>query len=295
MKNIEEFNGCLWVNESEKDYILEEWDVDGLPTLYEQDDVYFEYNQNAHEWSKKSCTIFNAFGAISDLMNYEYVLSQIKEQDDLSYTKWRVKWYWRNTRSAVDLCRNRRNGNDELVKQFWKVASYRIDMRNDDLVNKILDKNYTICWTFQWNANYLADYGKDWVLDNYEFWTKTYGHSVWLRKHNGKRCIKDNYKWRKSPSWIYTNFYELKPTCKQLIDWGTYNMRGYLFTKVAEDNFEELQRLEKFKRLLQVAETAHSEIRKITNDKEYQNRLHTVNEKHRKKEIDIANEIKKHS
>jgi hypothetical protein len=58
-----------------------------LPTLFDQDEIYFEYNQNNQERSKKSCTIFNAIGAVSDLRNYEYKIEQIKEADDQSYTK----------------------------------------------------------------------------------------------------------------------------------------------------------------------------------------------------------------
>jgi len=92
--------------------------VDGLPTLFEQDDIYFEYNQSANSWSKLSCTLFNAFTAVSDLWNYEFSLSEIKEINDLSYEKGRKEGdgWW--TDLAVDLVRNRWNSNKDLVKRF---------------------------------------------------------------------------------------------------------------------------------------------------------------------------------
>jgi hypothetical protein len=68
-----------------------------------------------------------------------------------------------------------------------------------------------------------------------------------------------------------------------------------LFTKIKEDNFEDLIRLEKFKRTLNVAMTANSELRHLTNDQKYKDWLHSLNENHRKKMIDIENEIKKNS
>lgn len=291
---MEEFNGCLWVWEEATDFLFEDGDIDDLPNLYDQDDVFFEYNQNDQERSKKSCTIFNAVGAVSDLMNYQFSLDEIKKIDELSYKKWRVRGAWRSTKSAVDLVFNRRNSNEELVKKYWKIAYYRINMMNDELVQKILDKNYTICRGFQWNSKYQNDYRSDGVLDWYEFGTKTYWHSVGLRNKNWKKHVKDNYKWRMN-NWRSTNFYEIKPLCSEEVSGGTFYYWWYLFTKVAEDNFEELQRLEKFKTKLNIAITTNSELRHLTNDQKYKDRLHSLNENHRKKMIDIENEVKKHS
>lgn len=270
-------NWDYWIIEKDTDFILTEWDVDWLPTLYEQDDIYYEYNQSANSWSKLSCTVFNAFWAVSDLMNHEFPLAQQKELNDLSYEKGRKQWDWWWTNYAVDMVRGWWNANKELVKKYGKIASYRIDMRNDALVNKILDKNYTICWSFEWNVDYILDYYQDAVLDNYKFWKKTYGHSVWLRKHNWKKCVKDNYKGR-NYNWLDTNFYELKPTCKQLIDAWTFRMWGYLFTKVAEDNYEEIIRLEKFKVLANNVLVANSALWEWSNDKILRNKLHTTSE-----------------
>ena len=289
MEELEIINWDYGIVEKDTDFILTEWDVDWLPTLFQQDEIFFEYNQNANSRSKMSCTLFNAFGSVSDLWNYEFLLNQIKELNDLSYEKWRKQWDGWRTNLAVDLVRNWRNNNKDLVKQYWKVASYKINMRNDELVNRILDKNYTICWSFEWNTNYILDYSEDWVLDNYEFWKKTYWHSVSLRKIDWKKCIKDNYKWRKY-NWRPTNIYELKPTCKNLVNWWTYRPRWYLYTKVAEDNYEELIRLEKVRVLCNNSLKANSELWNNTNDKNLQKKLHETNERIRNNQLKYIEE-----
>jgi len=289
MTDLELFNWDYGIIEKSTDFILTEWDVDWLPTLFQQDDIFFEYNQNANSWSVMSCTIFNAFWAISDLWNYEFLLNQQKEMNDLSYKQWRIEWKWRYTNLAVDLWRNRRNWNKELVEQYWKIASYRINMRNDELVNRILDKNYTICWSFEWNADYILDYSEDWVLDNAEFWKKTYWHSVWIRKVDWKKCVKDNYKWRKY-NWRPTNIYELKSTCRELVNWWTFRPRWYLYTKVAEDNYEELIRLEKVRVLCNNTMNANSELRHNTNDLRLRDKLHETNERIRNNQLKYIEE-----
>lgn len=289
MEELEIINWDYGIVEKDTDFILTEWDVDWLPTLFQQDEIFFEYNQNANSRSKMSCTLFNAFGSVSDLWNYEFLLNQIKELNDLSYEKWRKQWDGWRTNLAVDLVRNWRNNNKDLVKQYWKVASYKINMRNDELVNRILDKNYTICWSFEWNTNYILDYSEDWVLDNYEFWKKTYWHSVSLRKIDWKKCIKDNYKWRKY-NWRPTNIYELKPTCKNLVNWWTYRPRWYLYTTVAEDNYEELIRLEKVRVLCNNSLKANSELWNNTNDKNLQKKLHETNERIRNNQLKYIEE-----
>ena len=289
IEDLKLLNGDYGVVEKDTDFILTEWDIDWLPNLFQQDDIFFEYNQSANSWSKLSCTIFNAFWAVSDLWNYEFLLEQQKEMNDISYTQWRIEWYWRSTPYAVDLVRNWWNSNKELVEKYWKVASYRINMRNDELVNRILDKNYTICWSFEWNADYILDYSEDWVLDNAEFWKKIYWHSVSLRKIDWKKCIKDNYKWRKY-NWRPTNIYELKPTCRELINWGTYRVRWYLFTKVKEDNYDELIRLVKVRVLCNNTLNANSELWKNTNDKKLRDKLHETNERIRNNQLKYIEE-----
>ena len=83
-------NGCLGTGVQNTDYLIDGFE-DKLPTLYDQDNIIYEYNQYTQDRSKQSCTIFSAIGAISDLFNYEFPLSEIKEIDEKSYTLGRVK------------------------------------------------------------------------------------------------------------------------------------------------------------------------------------------------------------
>jgi hypothetical protein len=62
-----------------------------LPILYKKDEIRFEYNQGNQDWSRNSCTIFAAIGMLSDLINYEFSLDEIKEVDELSYTRGRIR------------------------------------------------------------------------------------------------------------------------------------------------------------------------------------------------------------
>ena len=84
-------NGCIGLGEKETDFILDEWLLDALPTLYQQDEIIYQYNQGTQTWSTKSCTLFSPIGAISDLFNVEIPLSTIKKWDDSSYSAWRMK------------------------------------------------------------------------------------------------------------------------------------------------------------------------------------------------------------
>ena len=80
-------NGCLGDGVQVTDYLLAEGFEDNLPKLVQQDDVIYEYNQYNQTRSKKSCTIFSAIGAISDLFNYKFPLDEIKKIDEISYTR----------------------------------------------------------------------------------------------------------------------------------------------------------------------------------------------------------------
>lgn len=270
------------------DFIFTEGDLAWLPKLFEQDDEIYEYNQAKQSWSVMSCTIFNPVWAVSDLMNYEFPLEQIKEIDALSYEKGRKQWDWRRTDLAVDLVRNWWNSNKELVKKYGKVASYRLSLRDDALIANVLSYNYTICWSYQWNAQFNND-RNDWVLDNCEFWKKTYWHSVGMRNKNNKKCVKDNYKWR-TYNWKPTNIFEVKPERSQLVNAGTFRPNCYLFTKVAEDNYDELIRLEKVKVKCHNALKANSELWENTNDKELKKKLHEVNERIRNNNLKYIEE-----
>lgn len=261
-----------------------------LPKLFQQDNQIYEYDQ----WKSNDCTIYSAFGAISDLMNYKFSAEEIKEMNELSYTMWRKRWNGWFVFKAIDCVRKRWNSKTDLVKEYGKVASYRVDLTDDVLVDEILDKGYTLCSWYNGNGKYNVDFTIDDKLDWSEFGEKTYGHAVSRRKVNWERCIKDNYKWR-SYKWVDTNIYKVIPSCSQLVNDNTYFQNAYLFTKVKEDNYEELKRLEKFKTTLNIAMEANSTLRHLTNDVKYRDWLHTLNENHRKKMKDIEAQIVLHS
>jgi len=267
----EEVLWCLGIWEQDTDYTLCEWFEDNLPKLVKQDEVRFFYNQYINSWSKVSCTIFAAVGMISDLFNYQFSYDEIKEIDDMSYTRWRIKgqgWY---VQSAVKLVADWWNDNKKLTEKYWKVAYYRISKYDDEVIENVIDKLYTLDTNYQGNKKYWED-KKDWVLDGTDFWPATYGHSVDIISNNWKRSVKD--------SWSTNQVYELKHPVSQIKCYGSFL---YLYTKVAEDALEEIKRLNELKtKIVQVIEL-NSAIWNLINDATYKNSLHKMNEDNRNK------------
>lgn len=283
----EEMLWCLWLWESDTDYILCDWDIDVLPKLYTQDDVRFEYNQSNQERSRVSCTIFSAMWMLADLMNYDFSLDELKEVDELSYQNWRIRWQWRYVKSAVDLVRKWRN---EKHADLWTVAYYRINKYSDRL-DEILEKWYTINWNFCPTSQYSGDYRKDAILDWCDFWTNTNWHAIDIIWNEWHRSTKDSYKWRKTYDWTKDcNRYELKHKIAEL---SNYWHRFYVFTKVAEDNLEELKRLNELKSLVLIAIETNSKMRHLVNDEWYKNKLHSMNDANRSKLEDINIQLKR--
>ena len=274
---------CLWDGAEPTDYILCNWDIDTLPTLYNQDEIIFQYNQANQDWSKVSCTIFSAIWMLADLMNYDFSLDVIKEIDNLSYENWRIKGQWWWTKSAVDLVAKRWNGNNKE-----KIAYYRVSKYSD--VDAILQKNYTMNTNYKPTVEYSRDYYLDWVLDWYEFGTQTNGHAIDFIWNNWKRSIKDSYKWRKNPDGKDVNIYEVK---NQIAKLTNFSPRLYLFTKVAEDNLEEIKRLNELKSKVLLAIETNSAMRHLVNDQWYKNKLHSMNEANRSKLEDIDIQLKR--
>ena len=282
-------NGCLWLGEKDTDYLLCEGFDDKLPTLYQQDNIVFEYNQNKRSWSKKSCTLFSAIGAISDLFNYEFPVNEIKEIDDLSYTLGRFpnEGWW--VQSAVKLVADYRN---EHHSNLGKVAYYRIDVTNDNLVKNILDKGYTIMTNIRGNTKYQLDYLKDDILNWTEFWSWTYGHALSVINYNGKRSVKDNYKGRLcNDAKTECNIFELEHQIREISVFGS---NGYIYTKVAEDALEEIKRLNTLKTECNNCITQLWTIRHLVNDTNFQGVLHYTADKLRKKIQDADNELAKY-
>ena len=278
----EEVLWCLGIWEQDTDYTLCEWFEDNLPKLIKQDEVRFFYNQYINSWSKVSCTIFAAVGMISDLFNYQFSYDEIKEIDDTSYTRWRIKgqgWY---VQSAVKLVADWWNDNKKLTEKYGKVAYYRISKYDDEVIESVIDKLYTLDTNYQGNKKYWED-KKDWVLDGTDFWPATYGHSVDIISYNWKRSVKD--------SWSTNQIYELKHKISEIKCYGSFL---YLYTKVAEDSLEDLKRLNEMKTLIERMIEDNSSMWHLTNDGDYKSKLHEMNEKHRKKLKDIEEQIKRY-
>ena len=93
---------------------------------------------------------------MSDLFNYQFSLDEIKEIDELSYTRGRIKdsGWW--VQAAV-----------KLVADWWnehkanKAAYYRVDVTDEDLIKEILSKGYTLMTSFNGNYSYIKDYDSD--------------------------------------------------------------------------------------------------------------------------------------
>lgn len=266
-------NGCLWLWAKETDYILTAWLLDSLPTLYPQDEIIYQYNQWKQSWSKNSCTLFSPIGAVSSLFNAEVPLSTIKEWDSESYNHWRIEWEWWRVQLWVDFitdCWNK----SEFGKKYWNVAYYSIDLKDDELVKWILDKRYSICTGYSWNAKYNNDRNDNWVLDWVDFWARTYGHAVqaiWSEINPAR--IQDNYYW--------TAKYNIYEVAHKFSEIPCFYERGYVLTKVKEDNLEEVKRLNKIRTLILSWMPINSELWHQSNSEYHQWKLHDMNEFYR--------------
>lgn len=287
---MKEILWCIWTWETLQDFILTDWDIDTLPNLYEQDRKRFQYNQANQRWSTVSCTIFSAVGAVADLMNYDFSLDEIKEIDELSYSKWRIRWEGRYTQSAVHLVYLRRNNNEELVKKYWKISYYRVN-KYSERIDEILQRWYTMVTNMKPTAEYQADYRKDAMLDWNQFWTSTNWHAIdIIRDDEKERSVKDSYKWRKTSNWKKDcNIYWLVHQIRQLTN---YWNRLYLYTKTAEDNFERIKLLNELKTRILIWIPNNSELRELTWNNANKDKLHEMNDFYRNRLAYINDELK---
>ena len=275
---------CLWTWETNSDYLLCNWDSDLLPKLYKKDEIRYEYNQYANEWSYVSCTIFAAVWMASDLTNYKFSYDEIKEIDELSYTRGRVRWQWWYVQSAVKLVADRWNGNEKLVKKYWKLTYYRISKYDNEIIEDVLDKLYTLDWNYCPTKEYNED-KLDLMIDWTDFWKATSWHSVDIIKKNGQRSVKDS--WSRPEK----NIYWLKHKLSEITNYWTY---FYVYTLVNDWAENDIKRLNEMKsKIVQVIEL-NSQLRHLANDENYKNLLHQMNNANRKKLDDINNELKKY-
>ena len=182
------YQGCLGDWAEATDYRLCSGDSDLLPPLVKKDEIRFSYNQYKNSWSYTSCTIFAAVWMLSDLMNYQFTYDEIKEIDELSYEKGRIRGQGWWVQSAV-----------KLVADWWnernpdkQVAYYRISKRDDDIMEGCLDKLYALDWNQHLTDEYYKD-KEDWMIDWTDFWTLTNWHSICITKKDWQRSVKDSW------------------------------------------------------------------------------------------------------
>lgn len=286
MAKEDEIIWCLGIWEEDTDYVLCEWDIDLLPTLYEKDEIRYEYNQWEEDWSRVSCTVFAAIWMLSDLINYEFSKKEIKQADDLSYNNpkyphLRLPWHWWYVKDAVECVADWYNSS-ELSKKYWKVAYYRISKYNTDLLEWVINKLYTIEWNHCVTAEYTKD-KQDWMIDWTDFWTQTNWHAVDVINYKGQRSVKNSYKGSKN------NIYGLKHNLSAITNFGNY---FYVYTLVKEDNFEEVKRLNEIKSECNLLIEHLWKLYHLVNDANFRWILHYTADKLRAK-IKTCNEMLK--
>lgn len=277
-------NGCLWLWEKPTDYILTEWLLDSLPTLYDQDEIIFQYNQWANKRSSKSCTLFSPIWATSSLFNVEIPLWAIKEWNDESYNHWRLKDQWRLVQLWVDFIVDCWNGS-EFWKKYWNVAYYSVALKDYELMKKIHAKRYAICTWYQWNSTYNKD-KNDWILEWTSRWSYTYWHAVqtiWSINENPAR-IQDNYYGSAK-----FNIYDVKHKFSEI---PCFYERWYVLTKVKEDNLERVKELNEFRTNALLTIETLWKMRHQTTVQSFKDELHNMAEKLRKKVKDIDEQLK---
>lgn len=267
---IEEIeNWCLWDWYENTDFLLTEADIYTLPELYTQDTIRYDYNQWKQTWSKKSCSIFCAVWAMSDLKNYQFSLDEIYEIDWLSYKKGRVDWQGRYTKNAF-----------ALVCDWWNkkfpenpAAYYAIPFANDEKCEMIMEKNYNLWVSFNYTKDYAMDAADNGEIDRAVKWYKRLvWHCVNEIIKDWRKQIKDNYAWSKS------QYYKVNVSNSALYNAWIFHTRAYLFTNVKEDNIGEVKRLERVKTACLNALEYNSQLWHETNDKTLQKKLHDTNE-----------------
>lgn len=254
----EEVIWCLGDWAENTDYVLCNGDSDLLPTLVKKDEIRFSYNQYKNKWSYASCTIFAAVWMLSDLMNYEFSYDEIKEIDELSYTRWRIRGQWWWVQSAVKLVADRWN-----EKMDRKVAYYRISKYDNEIIEDVIGKLYTIDWNLGLNSKYNED-KKDWMIDGTDFGTQTSWHSVCVVNMEWQRSVKDSwsvpYYWLKNKLSAITNF------------WVYF----YVYVPV-EDKLERVKKLNEIKAKIVNWMGINSELWHLSWSEEHKNKLHDMN------------------
>ena len=265
MAKEEEFLGCLGDWAENTDYVLCNWDSDLLPPLVKKDEIRFTYNQYKNKRSYVSCTIFAAVWMLSDLMNYEFSYDEIKEIDELSYERGRIRGQWWYVQSAVKLVADR--WNEKYPDK--PIVFYRISKYDDEILENVINKLYTIDWNMCPTKEWSED-RKDWMIDGTDFWKITTWHSLDIVCKEWQRTVKDSwsipYYWLKNKVSAVTNF------------WANF----YVYVPVG-DKLEEVKRLNELKTECLNCIESLWKIWNLTNEKNFQEVLHYTANKLRDK------------
>lgn len=258
----EEVLWCLGDWAENTDYVLCAGDSDLLPPLVKKDEIRFSYNQYKNSWSYVSCTIFAAVWMLSDLMNYEFTYDEIKEIDEMSYERWRIRgqgWY---VQSAVKLVADRWN-----EKMDRKVAYYRLSKYDNELIEDTIGKLYTIDWNMCPTKEWSED-RKDWMIDGTDFWVNTNWHSLDIVCKEWQRTVKDSwsmpYYWLKNKVSAITNFWPYL----------------YVYTEVG-DNLDRVKKLNEIKAKIVNWMNINSELWHLSWSQTHKDKLHDMNDFYR--------------
>ena len=266
--------GCLGDWAENTDYVLCNGDSDLLPPLVKKDEIRFSYNQYKNKWSYVSCTIFAAVGAMSDLQNYQFTYDEIKEIDELSYERGRIRGQWWYVQSAYKLVADRWNEKHPDKP----VVFYRISKYDDEIVENAINNLYTIWWNMHPTKEWSED-RKDWMIDGTNFWTSTNWHAVWIVNLEWQRSVKDSwsipYYWLKNKVSALTNF------------WANF----YIYVLV-EDNLERVKKLNEIKAKIVNWMNINSELWHLSESKPHRDKLHDMNDFYREWLSYIDGELK---
>lgn len=253
------YQGCLGTGEQITDYVLCNGDSDLLPPLVKKDEIRYSYNQYKNSWSYVSCTIFSAVGAMSDLQNYQFTYDEIKEIDELSYERGRIRGQWWYVQSAYKLVADRWNEKHPDKP----VVFYRISKYDDGILENAINKLYTIWWnmcpTKEWNED-----RKDWMIDWTNFWTSTNWHAVWIVNKEWQRSVKD--------SWSIP-YYWLKNKLSAISNFWVY---FYVYVPV-DDKLERVKKLNEMKVKIVSWMSVNSELWELSWSQGHKDKLHDMN------------------
>jgi len=256
--------------------------IDNIPVIKKHDKPKF--NQYKSSYTKHSCTITWAVIWLCYNNNIEFKEDYIREaigfcEDNAWYDHHR----WRDTNLAMQWVRKRA----EIKRQ--KEFPYVRLRYNNEKSEEYFDKGYMVWFSFNGNTNYVIDYWAEGILDWTTFWARKRWHRTNMYKETWVYRVRDSEYWFKYNDYALANFH-------WLVEDGTYN--AWLYIRTPEWSLvwtiEEVKRLKHMELLVDQNIKNNSELFNMTNDKNYQSRLHSTNDWHRSKISDIYKELAKY-